>query len=109
VARTSDTSELRARTAQRNIDVLLVEDSPGDAWLIRESIRDAGDWCVLRETATTLQIALDSMTTTRPDVLVLDLELPDSEGLDTFRRVQQQNTEIPVVVLSGFADEDLAV
>ncbi|HUK25165.1 MAG TPA: hybrid sensor histidine kinase/response regulator [Terriglobales bacterium] len=88
--------------------VLLIEDNPGDADLIRlrlvESKSDVDVACVDR-----LSTGLEQMTEDPPAVVLLDLNLPDSRGAETFRNVLSKAPGVPVVVLSGQDDEELAV
>jgi signal transduction histidine kinase len=88
--------------------VLLIEDNPGDADLVRlrlvESKSDVDISCVDR-----LADGLQAMTTSKPSVVLLDLNLPDSRGAETFRKVLSKVPDVPVVVLSGQDDEELAV
>ncbi len=87
--------------------VLLIEDNPGDADLVRlrlvESASPVNVNCVNR-----LSDGLASLTAETPSVVLLDLNLPDSRGAETFRRVMQHAPDVPVVVLSGQDDEALA-
>lgn len=87
--------------------VLLIEDNPGDADLVRlrlvEGQSDVDVCCVDR-----LSAGLDSITEAEPAVVLLDLNLPDSRGAETFRRVLSKAPGVPVVVLSGQDDEELA-
>ena len=53
--------------------------------------------------------ALSHLVEDRPDAVILDLNLPDSQGLDTFHRLREANPDVPVVVLTVIADEDTAV
>jgi signal transduction histidine kinase len=87
--------------------VLLIEDNPGDADLIRlrlvESQSDMNVHCADR-----LSAGLDDLHREPPAVVLLDLNLPDSRGAETFRRVLNKAPGVPVVVLSGQDDQELA-
>jgi signal transduction histidine kinase len=89
-------------------DVLLIEDNPGDADLVRlrlvESDSGINISCVDR-----LADGLASMAKQPPSVVLLDLNLPDSHGADTFRKVLEKAPGVPVVILSGQDDEVLAI
>ncbi len=93
---------------QQTTQVLLIEDNPGDADLVRlrlvEGKSPVNVNCVNR-----LADGLASLTTETPAVVLLDLNLPDSHGAETFRRVMEHSPHVPVVVLSGQDDEALAV
>ena len=88
--------------------VLLIEDNLGDADLVRlrlvEGTSDADVSCVHR-----LSDGLASIKEKSPSVILLDLNLPDSQGADTFRRVLEKAPDVPVVILSGQDDEALAM
>jgi len=87
--------------------VLLIEDNPGDADLVRlrlvEANSDLDVSCVDR-----LSDGLASISEEAPSVVLLDLNLPDSRGAETFRSVLNRAPGVPVVVLSGHDDEELA-
>ncbi|MBS0261006.1 MAG: response regulator, partial [Planctomycetes bacterium] len=87
------------------IQLLLVEDSPDDALLMREYLADARQAEFKVHHVDRLNGALERLASHDIDVVLLDLALPDSLGLDTFRHVQQAAPGLPVVVLSGFEDE----
>jgi PAS domain S-box-containing protein len=89
--------------------VLLVEDNPGDARLIQEMLKEAGIAHFELAVAVRLDEALQRLGEEAFDLVLLDLGLPDSQGLDTFVRVHAQVPDVPIVVLTGLADEDLAV
>jgi len=91
------------------IRVLLVEDNPGDARLFTELVRDAGagQWKLVQ--AGRLSDALDRLHHEPFDVMLLDLSLPDADGLDTLIRAHAEAPKIPIVVLTGLDDEALAV
>jgi signal transduction histidine kinase len=100
--------------ADRTIHVLLVEDNPGDARLIRRMLADASATgpesqpfdvtCV-----DTLAGGVRSVHGGKSDVVLLDLSLPDSQGLNTLTRMQAAAPAVPVVVLTGLADESAAL
>src|SRR5258708_11938528 len=89
-------------------NVLLIEDNPGDADLVRlrlvEGQSDVKVNCVNR-----LSDGLASLTRETPTLVLLDLNLPDSHGAETFRRLMEHAPNVPVVVLSGQDDEVLAM
>jgi signal transduction histidine kinase/HPt (histidine-containing phosphotransfer) domain-containing protein len=91
------------------IHLLLIEDSPDDALLIRELLADARQADFHVEHVERLADALERLAHGKIDAVLLDLQLPDSRGLDTFRAVQKSAPSVPVVVLSGFEDETTAL
>src|SRR6266699_1637146 len=91
------------------IHLLLIEDSPDDALLIRELLADARQADFTVEHVEWLSQALERLACEPIDAVLLDLQLPDSRGLDTFRAVQKAAPTVPVVVLSGFEDETTAL
>lgn len=86
--------------------LLLVEDNPGDARLLREMLRDVGhdDHCL--QQVTTVEEALSSLGGGGYDAVFLDLDLPDSRGLQTLQRVREAGHDVPIIVLTGFDDQD---
>src|SRR6266853_1763618 len=88
--------------------VLLIEDNPGDADLIRLRLVE-GQSTVKVDCVNRLSDGLASMTRDTPSLVLLDLNLPDSHGAETFRRVMHHAPNTPVVVLSGQDDEALAI
>jgi diguanylate cyclase (GGDEF)-like protein len=93
----------------RPIKVLLIEDNPGDARLIREALAQARDAPIDLEHADRLATGLERLSSGGIDIILLDLSLPDSQGLDTFLEAHTQAPGVPIVVLSGLDDEGLAV
>jgi signal transduction histidine kinase len=88
-----------------NVDVLLVEDSPDDAVLIQLLLKESR----LAEFNVTwvdhLSEAIDCINRHRYDLVLLDLSLPDSHGLDTVTHVHEEMPNLPIVVLTGSDDE----
>jgi len=88
--------------------VLLIEDNLGDADLVRLRLVE-GDSAVSVSCVNRLEDGLASMMKQTPSVVLLDLNLPDSHGADTFRKVLEKAPGVPVVILSGQDDEVLAM
>ena len=88
--------------------VLLIEDNPGDADLVRLRLVE-GDSAVNINCVNRLADGLASMAKEAPSVVLLDLNLPDSHGAETFRKVLEKAPGVPVVILSGQDDEVLAM
>lgn len=92
---------------QPTTQVLLIEDNPGDADLVRlrlvETKTPVEVSCVSR-----LSDGLASLTRQLPSVVLLDLNLPDCHGAETFRKVLEKAPHTPIVILSGQDDETLA-
>ena len=89
-------------------NVLLIEDNPGDADLVRLRLVE-GKSPVTVSCVNRLSDGLAALTKNTPAVVLLDLNLPDSHGAETFRRVMEHAPNVPVVVLSGQDDEALAI
>jgi signal transduction histidine kinase len=88
--------------------VLLIEDNPGDARLIREMLADAPESVTLVH-AGSLAAGIEHLQVGDIDVVLLDLGLPDASGLTAPERIQTCSPHLPVVILSGVDDRDLAV
>lgn len=89
--------------------VLLLEDNPADARLIEAALSEAGDAGMELVHVTRLAPALERLEAGDVDLLLLDLSVPDSHGFETFTKARASAGEVPIVVLSGTDDEDLAV
>jgi signal transduction histidine kinase len=104
-----DTPPVLNSQALEIIRVLLIEDNPGDARLIREILARARGAQFELERVERLSTALERLNTGGVDAILLDLTLPDSSGLDTFFKVQARAPHVPITVLSGFDDEVVAI
>ena len=91
------------------IRVLLVEDNPGDARLLVELVRDTDASRLRLEHVDRLDTALDRLSSEPFDLVLLDLSLPDEQGLTTMVRAHACAPKVPIVVLTGLDDEALAV
>jgi pilus assembly protein CpaE len=93
----------------RECKVLLVEDNPVNASLVRHMLKDTDGASFVVTHVESLVKALDRLAKDKFDIGLVDLSLPDSEGLETFLAVQRHAPGLPVVVLSGCDDEALAM
>jgi len=91
------------------IHILLVEDNPGDARLLQETLRDADGFAFDLIHVERLDEALARLATMAFDVLLLDLHLPDGTGTDAVARLTAVAPHLPVVVLTGTDDQALGV
>ena len=91
------------------IKVLLIEDNPQDLRLIKEMLSEVNNPSFELIGADRLEDGLKLLLNDDFDILLLDLSLPDSTGLDTFASVYDQAPEIPIIILTGFDDEDTAI
>ena len=95
--------------ANQSITLLLIEDNPGDTRLIREALSEARGTTFELVCADRLSSGLGYLARGGIDLVLLDLSLPDSQGLNTFARVHTEAPTVPIVVLSGLQDEGLAM
>ena len=93
----------------KEINVLLVEDNPGDTALIREMFLEIPKISFIISQAENLKDALDSLHHNYFDIILLDLHLPDSHGTGTFTSVQQVAPHIPIIILTGLEDEEFGI
>jgi signal transduction histidine kinase len=91
---------------RKPIQTLLVEDNPGDAHLIQELLAEPpGDFALVR--VDLLAAALERVGSAPPDVVLLDLGLPDAQGLEGLRAMQQRASRLPIIVLTGLDDREV--
>ena len=88
--------------------VLLVEDDPSDAKLIREALANSAGWACHVEWVRKQATALERLGKAAVDVILLDLSLPDGQGLAVFDRISKAAPGALILVLSGANDEALA-
>ncbi|MCE5181838.1 MAG: EAL domain-containing protein [Betaproteobacteria bacterium] len=88
---------------------LLVEDNPGDARLIQEALAENTEPRFHLEWAEDLGHALKILKQKSFAIILLDLSLPDSQGMHTVKNIEQAAPDTPIVVLTGLDDEALAV
>jgi signal transduction histidine kinase/DNA-binding NarL/FixJ family response regulator len=91
------------------IHVLLIEDNPGDARLLRALLQETASSQFELVHAERFSDALNRLSERRFDVVLLDLSLPDAQGLDTISRLGRQAEGTPIVILTGLNDEEIAI
>ena len=89
----------------QRICLLLIEDNPGDARLVREILRETPEIDI--HTVDRISLGVEYLTSQRTDVVLLDLGLPDSQGLDSLCAVYDAAPNVPIVVLTGHDDEEI--
>ena len=88
--------------------VLHIEDDPADRRLVEETLREASGSTFTMESSSRLADGLKKLASGKFDVVLLDLSLPDSQGLATFTRARAA-APVPIVVLTGLDDEELGI
>jgi PAS domain S-box-containing protein len=93
---------------ERKLRILLIEDNPADVLLVREALAGRRSLRCEVETAGTLEKGLGRLTRGGIDVVLLDLSLPDAQGFTTFEAAFAAVPDIPILVLTGLDDEEMA-
>ncbi|MGE5403024.1 MAG: PAS domain S-box protein [Ignavibacteriales bacterium] len=91
------------------IKLLIIEDNPGDAALIEDMIGEIEEVNIEIEHVTRLSKGLERLKQNSISAVLLDLGLPDSFGIDTFYKVHEQTAGVPIVVMTGLNDKQVAV
>jgi sigma-B regulation protein RsbU (phosphoserine phosphatase) len=103
-------SEAEVEDSQtQRVKILLIEDNPSDARLIEVMLEHAGNGLLEIEHVERLGAGLQRLAQGGINVVLSDLSLPDSDGLDTFARLHAQAPQIPIIVLSGLNDTKVAL
>ena len=88
--------------------ILYIEDNPGDVRLFEKMVSD----CPMHITvhvANKLQAGIEMVQQNDFDAVLLDLELPDSQGLDSMKALMENHPNLPVIVLTGHLDEEVGI
>jgi PAS domain S-box-containing protein len=91
------------------VRVLLIEDDLAYAYLLRETLANVGSFPVEVTHVTRLSEALQPLSRQAFEAVLLDLSLPDSQGISTYTRARALKPSLPIIVLTGLEDEKLAV
>jgi PAS domain S-box-containing protein len=93
------------------ITVLLVEDNEGDILLVRRMLANSSQMVeFIIESVQNLSDAIKCLSSDKKyDIVLLDMGLPDSSGIETVQKVRQANQYVPIVVLTGFDDKETSL
>ncbi|ADJ28336.1 hybrid sensor histidine kinase/response regulator [Nitrosococcus watsonii] len=91
------------------INLLLIEDNPGDVRLVQLALQEVTGVKFETTAVERLSQALSLLEHQQFDAILLDLTLPDCHGLHTFSQVKEAAPQLPIVVLSGLSNEELAI
>jgi two-component system, sensor histidine kinase and response regulator len=93
---------------EKSIYILLVENNPADVYIIKDFLKAAGSMFSVTHSST-LKEALKEMDEHEFDVVLLDLGLSDSFGLETLKKILASKIKTPILVMTGLNDEDVAL
>lgn len=94
---------------EENIKILVIEDNAGDARLINIYLKEFYGEKFTFSSVDYLSKGLELLSKEIFDIIILDLTLPDSSGLDTFKKVYEHSPETPIIVLTGLEDESIGI
>jgi len=92
-----------------NLHILLVEDNPGDADLIQDILSDSISIKCIFTLTNRLEEACQIVASTQVDLILLDLSLPDCNGLTTVKRMFAAAESVPIIILTGHDDRQMAI
>lgn len=101
--------KVRFNMTKEKISVLLIDDDPDDTLLLNEDLLGSPNNMYTLHSCENLGDGLKFLTMNDIDVILLDLNLPDSMGLDTVTKFKSEFPTLPVIALTGMNDEDFAV
>ncbi len=93
----------------RNLSIFIVEDNPDEVFLIRQILSRAPETRFEVTVAATLEEALPQLRAHQPDILILDLNLPDSGGIETFQRVFAVYPKLPIIIATALPEKGVAL
>ncbi len=93
--------------AKDELNILLIEDNPGDARLFEEYVKDLKKTRIINER--TFKEGKERLSSDNIDLVILDLDLPDSASRETLNNIRFLTTDIPVIILTGLRDERSAL
>ena len=93
----------------KSINILLIEDNEGDVRLIREMLKEAKNLAFKVEASGLLNKAIKILKSHKFDAILLDLNLPDSIGIETAFKTLEVIRDIPIIILTGLNEESLAI
>ena len=94
---------------KNKINILIVEDNPGDVRLAAEMLKESVRNAFSLTPASRIEDALKKLKETKFDIVLLDLNLPDSRGFEGLDKISRQHPAVPIIVLTGADDENLGL
>jgi len=91
------------------LDILMIEDNPGDARLIKEMLSDCRNMTVELKHVETIAEGLRCLESSPAAAVLLDLSLPDSQGLESLHCIITRNPSVPVIVFTGLDNDDVGL
>jgi diguanylate cyclase (GGDEF)-like protein/PAS domain S-box-containing protein len=91
------------------VSILLIEDNPGDARQVEEILKDVAGFSFNIERADRLLKGLERLRAGEVDIVLLDLNLPDSNGYETYEKLHGDFPDVPAVLLTGLEDDKLGL
>lgn len=95
-------------SSRRSLSVMVVEDNYADFRLLQLQLKRAGYRDIQYEHCLRLSEGVEKLQSCTPDVILLDLSLPDSWGYESFENLNKVVSGIPIIILTGLIDEELA-
>ena len=89
--------------------ILIAENKQSDSQLIREMLSGKGSGSFDEESVDNLSDVLEHLAIESYDIILLNLTLPDSQGLATLEKVQESTSELPIVIITRKKDESTAI
>ena len=93
---------------KEDLHILVVEDNPGDYFLVKEYLEESFLHATIHHTDS-IEKATAFLTSVSPDIILLDLTLPDGMGIETFHAIHKAAPHIPVIILTGLGDKQIAL
>lgn len=93
----------------KTLKILVVEDNPADSLMVEEIIKEYAKGHFQAEVAQRLSEAIERLNTNAYNIVLLDLFLPDSSSLETLYTLRSHFPHLPVIIMTGIADETVAV
>jgi two-component sensor histidine kinase len=96
-------------TVDEKVEISLFEDNRGDTGLIEEMLEEFADFRYELKNVETLNEGLSLLKERQFNVILSDLRLPDSDGMDTFLNIHARNSRIPIIILTASDDEKIGI
>jgi PAS domain S-box-containing protein len=92
----------------KEINILLIEDNPGDVVLLKEILKESQEIAFQLTSKETLKEGLEELKINNYNIILLDLSLPDSKGINTLLKIKKENIYKPIIILTGNDDYEIA-